>query len=86
MRGRPEARRCLSGYIAPGLRLDGATMYSAEDLEVPVPTPASRRPGYSARHLAAVTFHEIREQWGLKLEAAQGPFKVFVVESPEPPG
>jgi uncharacterized protein (TIGR03435 family) len=27
----------------------------------------------------------IREQWGLKLEPAQGPFKVFVVESAQPP-
>jgi len=27
----------------------------------------------------------IREQWGLKLEPAQGPFTVFVVESAHPP-
>ena len=30
-------------------------------------------------------FTTIREQWGLKLEPAQGPFQVFVVESAHPP-
>jgi uncharacterized protein (TIGR03435 family) len=30
-------------------------------------------------------FIAIREQWGLKLEPAQGPFKVFAIESAHPP-
>jgi uncharacterized protein (TIGR03435 family) len=109
----PVYPRCLSGYGGPGLRLDGATMYSAADL---LSLPMSRtllgrvvqdRTGLTGRYKMeleykftaprpvdaaappdtsqASLFTAIREQWGLKLEAAQGPFKVFAVESVHPP-
>jgi uncharacterized protein (TIGR03435 family) len=105
----PAYPRCLSGYIAPGLRLDGATIYSAADL---LSLPMSRtllgrvvqdRTGLTGRYKMELEykftaprpldptapvdnsqpslFTAIREQWGLKLEPAQGPFKVFAIES-----
>jgi uncharacterized protein (TIGR03435 family) len=109
----PVYPRCLSGYGGPGLRLDGATMYSAADL---LSLPMSRnllgsvvqdRTGLTGRYKMELEYKftaprpldpalspdnsqpslstAIREQWGLKLEPAQGPFKVFVVESVQPP-
>jgi uncharacterized protein (TIGR03435 family) len=109
----PAYPRCPSGYIAPGLRLDGATMYSAADL---LSLPQSRnllgrvvqdRTGLTGRYKMELEYRfppprpvdpaalpdnsqpsvatAIREQWGLKLEPAQGPFKVFVVKSGQQP-
>ncbi|MGH9646493.1 MAG: TIGR03435 family protein, partial [Bryobacteraceae bacterium] len=107
----PVTPRCLSGYIAPGIRLDGATMYSAADL---LSLPVSRnllgrvvqdRTGLAGRYKMELEykfplpggqaappdvsqpslFTAIREQWGLKLEPAHGPFKVFAIESAHPP-
>ncbi len=110
----PIYPRCLSGYAPPGIRLDGATMYSAADLlslplsrnllgrvvqdrtrltgryrmELDYQFPLSPRPGAQAAPpdiSQPSLFTAIREQWGLKLEPAQGPFKVFVVESAHRP-
>ncbi len=109
----PVYPRCLSGYIAPGIRLEGAAMYSAADL---LSLPMSRnllgrvvqdRTGLTGRYRMELEyqftaprpldpavpadtsqpslFTAIREQWGLKLEPAQGPFKVFAIESAHPP-
>jgi uncharacterized protein (TIGR03435 family) len=105
--------RCLSGYRAPGVFLEGSTMYSAADL---LSLPASRnllgrvvqdRTGLTGRYKMELVyqftaqrppdpavpadisqpslFTAIREQWGLKLEPAQGTFKVFAVESAQRP-
>jgi uncharacterized protein (TIGR03435 family) len=109
----PVTPRCLSGYIAPGIRLDGASMYSAADLlslpqsrnllgrvvqdrtgltgrykmelEYQFTAPRPPGPAVPADTLQPSLFTAIREQWGLKLEPAQGPFKVFAIESAHPP-
>jgi uncharacterized protein (TIGR03435 family) len=108
----PVYPRCFSGYMAPGLRLDGATMFSvAELLSLPqsrnlLGTIVQDKTGLTGRYkleLAYVfappfrggqappdvaqpsLFTALREQWGLKLEKAQGPLKVFMVESAQAP-
>jgi uncharacterized protein (TIGR03435 family) len=103
--------RCMSGYRAPGLFLDGATMFSAAEL---LSLPASRtllgrvvqdRTGLAGRYRMELEypfnpprpadpaapdswpslFTVIREQWGMKLEPAQGPYKVIVVDGAQRP-
>ncbi len=107
----PVYPRCFSGYTPPGLRLDGATMYSvAELLSLPqsrniLGTVVQDRTGLTGRYKLELAytfappffggqvppdvsqpslFTALKEQWGLKLEKAQGSFKAFVVDSVQP--
>src|SRR5215471_19494809 len=100
----PVYPRCLS-YRAPGVVLDGATMFSAAELlslpasrtllgrvvqdrtgltgryrmELEYPFTAARPAGPAEPDSRPSLFTVIREQWGMKLEPARGPYKVIVV-------
>ena len=108
-----EYPRCLSGNFPQGLRLDGATMYSAADLlslpqsrnllgrvvqdrtgltgrykmelDYKFPPPRPLDPALPPDNSQPSLFTAIREQWGLRLEPAQGPFKVIVVDHAQRP-
>jgi len=109
----PAVPRCLSGYRAGKLSLDGATMYSVAEalslpqgrqllgtitvdqtglkgrytmeLDYPFVRPRPADPAAPLEFGAPSLSTAIREQWGLRVMRGQGPFKVVVIESAEPP-
>jgi uncharacterized protein (TIGR03435 family) len=78
----PMSRSLLGRVVQDRTGLTGRyRMRLQYKFTVPRPLDPAAPPDNSQPSLSTA----IREQWGLKLEPAQGPFKVFVIESAQPP-
>jgi len=74
----PVSRTLLGRVVQDRTGLTGRYRMELEyKFNPPRPLDPSALPDNSQPSLSTA----IREQWGLKLEPVQGPFKVFVVES-----
>ena len=78
----PMSRNLLGSVVQDRTGLTGR--YKME-LEYKFTAPRPLDPALSPDNSQPSLFTAIREQWGLKLEPAQGPFKVFAIESVQQP-
>jgi uncharacterized protein (TIGR03435 family) len=104
----PTIPRCGGAYRAPGIVLEGVSMFNvSEILSLPLSrnllgTIVSDHTGLKGRYNMKLEYQfppvgqpqlvagpslqtALKEQWGLKVEQAKGPFKSVVIESAEQP-
>jgi len=82
----PASRQLLGTIVQDHTGLKGRyTMHLDFPFAPPRPAQLGQAPDAPLEFAPPSLFVEVRKQWGLKLEKAEGPLHVIVVESAQPP-
>jgi uncharacterized protein (TIGR03435 family) len=82
----PASRQLLGTIVQDHTGLKGRyTMHLDFPFTAPRPAQLGQAAAAPSEFAGPSLFQEVRKQWGLKLEKAEGPLYVIVVESAQPP-